>query len=194
MVTVTLLVKDVPTIDNRVPPRVVPTAGVSAVIVGAERPKVALTLVALDITTWQVAFPVHAPLHAPSEAPASGVAVSVTVDPDTKSLLHVDPQTIPAGLLVTVPGPVLEIVSVKTASNVAVTVRAAVIDTTQVPVPEHAPDQPVKRAPAIGVAVSATVETVGYCAVQSDPQLIPGTLLVTTPPPLPAFVMVSGNV
>jgi hypothetical protein len=40
--------------------------------------------------------------------------------------------------------------------NVAVTERAAVIDTVQVPVPLHAPLQPANVAPLAAVAVSVT--------------------------------------
>ena len=40
--------------------------------------------------------------------------------------------------------------------KVAVTDRASVIDTTQEPLPEQAPDQPVKVLPEAGVAVSVT--------------------------------------
>jgi hypothetical protein len=41
--------------------------------------------------------------------------------------------------------------------NVAVTERSAVIETTQLPVPEHAPDQPVKRFRPVALADSVTV-------------------------------------
>ena len=40
--------------------------------------------------------------------------------------------------------------------NVAVTARACVIDTVQVPVPEQAPLQPAKLAPLPAAAVSVT--------------------------------------
>jgi len=40
--------------------------------------------------------------------------------------------------------------------NVAVTERACVIDTEQLPVPLHAPLQPLKVFPPVGVAVSVT--------------------------------------
>ena len=42
-------------------------------------------------------------------------------------------------------------------ANVAVALRAAVMETTQVPVPVHAPLQPEKVEPAAGVAVSVTL-------------------------------------
>ena len=73
------------------------------------------------------------------------------------------PQLIPAGALVTVPLPVpaLPTVSVKVWAvcgvKVAVTVVAALMLTVHVPVPVHAPVQPLKVEPAAGVAVNVTV-------------------------------------
>ena len=64
---------------------------------------------------------------------------------------------IPAGALVTVPLPVPVLVTVKGKPNVAETVLAAFIVTAHVPVPEHAPPQPMKVAPATGVGVNVTV-------------------------------------
>ena len=43
-----------------------------------------------------------------------------------------------------------------------------------VPVPEHAPDQPVKLLPAAGVAESVTVEPSPSRALQLPPQSISG--------------------
>ena len=67
------------------------------------------------------------------------------------------PQLIPAGALMTVPLPALLTVSAKVwVVKVAVTVVAALMLTVQVPVPVHAPLQPLKVEPAAGVAVSVT--------------------------------------
>jgi hypothetical protein len=44
-----------------------------------------------------------------------------------------------------------------TRANDAVTERSAVIDSVQVPDPEHAPDQPVKVEPEVAAAESVTV-------------------------------------
>jgi hypothetical protein len=63
-------------------------------------------------------------------------------------------------VLVTTPDPVPDFVTVKLyieVVKVAVTDFAAVIVTVQVPVPEHAPDQPVKVDPLSGEAVKVTV-------------------------------------
>ena len=66
----------------------------------------------------------------------------------------------PAGALATVPMPVPLIVTVKVcglSAKVAVTLRAWVIVTEQVPVPVHAPDQPVNVDVGPAVAVSVTL-------------------------------------
>jgi hypothetical protein len=69
----------------------------------------------------------------------------------------VDPQLIPDGELVTEPLPVTLADSVKsTCENVAETLSAAFIVTTQLPVPLHAPPHPLKLPPLTGVAVSVT--------------------------------------
>jgi hypothetical protein len=75
--------------------------------------------------------------------------------------------------------------------NVAVTARAAVIDTVQAPVPVHAPLQPAKLAPLPAAAVSVTEVPLAKLALQVLPQLMPPVLDVTVPVPLPAFVTLS---
>jgi len=91
--------------------------------------------------------------------PVAGVAVSVTSVPLAKLAVQVVPQSIPAGVLVTVPAPdpALKTLSAKVGVKVAVTAVAAVSVTVQGPVPVQAPPpQPVKTDPTAGVAVSAT--------------------------------------
>ena len=66
---------------------------------------------------------------------------------------------IPAGLLVTVPGPFAATLRLKVdvTTKVALTVVAAVMLTVQTPVPLHPPPlQPVKVEPGAGVAMSVT--------------------------------------
>jgi hypothetical protein len=75
--------------------------------------------------------------------------------------------------------------------NVAVTLRAAVMLTVQVPVPVHAPLQPVKVEPAAGAAVRVTDVPDVYEALQVLPQLIPLGEEVTVPVPVPLFATVS---
>ena len=54
--------------------------------------------------------------------------------------------------------------------------------------------QPVKPAnvePAVGAAVSVTVESFGKSRMHTAPQFRPAGALVTVPPPVPVFVTVS---
>jgi len=101
----------------------------------------------------------------------------------------------PAGLLVTVPLPVPDLVTVRVycgcAVNVAVTLVAAVMVTVHVPVPEHPPpDHPVNVEPEAAVAVNMTLVPEVYDSLQSEPQSMPDGLLVTVPLPVPDLVTV----
>jgi hypothetical protein len=60
----------------------------------------------------QVPVPVHAPDQPAKSELASGFAISVTVVPLAKLALHVSPQFMPAGALVTIPVPLPEFVTV----------------------------------------------------------------------------------
>lgn len=53
-----------------------------------------------------VLVPLHAPDHPANTDPEFAVAVSFIAVPVLKPAMHVEPQLIPAGLLVTVPPPV----------------------------------------------------------------------------------------
>jgi hypothetical protein len=146
-----------------------------------------VTDVAALIVTVHVPVPVHAPPQPVKVAPAEGVAVSVTAVPLLKAAEQVVPQLMPAGALVTVPEPARLTVSVNDCSaKVAVAERAAFIVTVHAPVPVHAPLQPVKVAPAAGVAVSVTAAPAANDAEQVVPQLMPAGALVTVPDPAPA--------
>jgi hypothetical protein len=72
--------------------------------------------------------------------------------------------------------------------KVAVTARAAVIDTVQAAVPVHAPDQPANVEPVAAAGVSVTDAPLLKFALHVAPQLIPEGDDVTVPVPLPAFV------
>lgn len=79
--------------------------------------------------------------------------------------------------------------AVITGANVAVTCFALSIVAIQVPVPLHAPLQPVKVEPASGVAVSVTLPIAAFkFATHVAPQAMPVGLEATMPEPLPALV------
>jgi len=123
------------------------------------------------------------------EAP-SGVAVNVTAVPSLKLAEQVGPQLIPAGALVTVPLPVPVSSTIKfrvTAVNVAVTDRAAAMETVHVlPEVESQPLQFAKVEPLAAFAVSVTEAPLLKEAEQVPGQLMPPLELVTVPLPLPA--------
>jgi len=98
--------------------------------------------------------------------------------------VHVPGQLIPAGLLVTLPVPLPDVVTVSAAPavNVAVTVSAAVMVSLHVDEPVQAPLQPPKRSLLPGVALRVTCMFCGKLAVQVPGQLIPAGLLVMVPP------------
>ena len=99
--------------------------------------------------------------------------------------MHSDGQLIPAGELVTVPLPETLTLSVYwVCANVAVTLCAIFIVTTQLPTPLQAPPQPLKPQPSAGVAVSVTCVAGAKFALHVDGQLIPAGELVTVPLPV----------
>jgi hypothetical protein len=118
----------------------------------------------------------------------------VTCVPGVKVAVHVAPQVIPDGLLLTVPLPLPARVTVNVATvrlNVAVTDVFADSFTVQGPVPLHVPpDHPPNTELVPAVAVSVTVVPLLKLALQAVPQLIPAGLLVIVPVPLPAGTIV----
>src|SRR4030095_7946049 len=97
--------------------------------------KVAVTERAALIVMVQVPVPVQAPLQAVKVEPAAAAAVRLTMVPFVNEAEHVAPQEIPAGVLVTVPVPMPDLVTVRVSvccAKVAVTERAALIVTVQV--------------------------------------------------------------
>ena len=73
-------------------------------------------------------------------------------------------------------------------ANVAVTL--ALMLTVQLPVPLHAPLQPVKMLPVVGVAVRVTFVPLANDALQVEPQLMPAGVLLTVPVPAPVLATV----
>jgi hypothetical protein len=75
-------------------------------------------------------------------------------------------------------------------ANVAVTLRARLIVTVQVPVPVQAPLQPVKEDPVVAAAVRVTVVPAMKAPLQLLLHAIPLGEDVTVPDPVPLFVSV----
>src|SRR6478752_2490203 len=176
----------------------VPVPAFVTVSVRSMSVNVAVTVVSAVRVTTQLPVPEQPPPDQPVKLePASAAAVSVTTVPSSNEVWQVAPQSIPVGLLVTVPlpEPAFEAVSVWVtvfAVKVAVTVVSALRVTTQSPVPEQPPpDQPAKVEPASAAAVSVTTVPSSNEAWQVAPQSIPAGLLVTVPLPEPAFDAVS---
>jgi hypothetical protein len=97
---------------------------------GGAAVKIAPTAVSLSSVKLHGAVPEHAPVHPIKLEPWLEFAVNVTEVPVAKAALHVSPQLMPAGALVTVPVPLPESVRVSwtvaggkgaSALNVAVT-------------------------------------------------------------------------
>jgi phage tail protein X len=109
--------------------------------------KVAVTERDWVIVTVQVSLPEQPPDQLSNVNRLSGVAVSVTVcearNPAVHGVASVGPvHEIPSGSEVTVPTPSTVTLNVPPSSKVAVTERAAFIETEHVPCPLHAPLQP----------------------------------------------------
>ena len=79
---------------------------------GAAAVNVAPTVAAAFMVTLQVDVPLQAPVQPAKVELAAGVGVSVTAVPAAKLAMHVVPQLMPAGVLVTLPVPVPEAVTV----------------------------------------------------------------------------------
>ena len=91
------------------------------------------------------------------------------------------------------PLPVVETESWCWATNVAVTVLSWFMVTLQAPEPEHPPPQFPKREPLASRRVRLTGVPELYVCLQSLPQLIRPSPLVTVPVPLPPFCTVSAK-
>jgi hypothetical protein len=73
---------------------------------------IAPTELAAFMVTLQVDVPLQAPVQPANVELGAGAAVSVTAVPGAKPAMQVVPQLMPAGLLVTLPVPVPELVTV----------------------------------------------------------------------------------
>lgn len=129
------------------------------------RLNVAETVVAAVTDTVQVRDdPAHPPPLQPEKTKPLllGVALSVTSVLTGYAAEQTEPQLMPAGVLVTVPGPETEMLRGNVdALKLAVTVIEVLPVTVQGAVPAQPPPlQPVKE-PAVGVAVRVTVVPAG---------------------------------
>ena len=170
--------------------------------------KLAVAVVLAPRTNVQLGFvlPAHGPAVQLSKRPLVTEANRLIEVPDAKLAVHVAPQSIPAGELVTWPVPpfwTVVTVSVNVPGGgggaevlkVAVTVVFPVSLRVQEPVPVQPPPlHPPKTDPEVGTAVSVTVLFLENDAEQFVPQLMPLGLLVTVPLPVPFFVTCSLNV
>src|SRR5436309_2671942 len=152
--------------------------------------KVAVTVVAAETVTTHVPVPEQPPPLQPVKVePAAGVALRVTAVPLAKLAVHVTPQLIPTGALVTVPLPVPALLTVSAKLGrlkAAVTDVAAETVTVHAPVPVHPPPlQPLKIEPAAGAAVSVTAVPLVKLAAQVAPRVMPVGELVMVPLPVP---------
>jgi hypothetical protein len=129
-----------------------------------------------------------------------GIAVSVTVLPVEYVAEQLEPQLIPDGELVIVPGPVFPTLTVKVVEvgvevarpKLAVTVTDVLVAKVQEAVPAQPPPlQPLKIEPAEGVAARVMEVPPRYVLEQVLPQLIPAGELVTVPKPLPVLLTVT---
>src|SRR5258706_11424606 len=125
----------------------------------AMNPAVTARLAVAATVHWFAAGIESQPLQLANDEPAAAVAVSVTEAASTKAAEHVAPQVMPAGVDVIVPDPVpifAAVIVYVICEKLAVIDFAASIVTWHVPVPVHAPLQPLKLECAAGVAVSVT--------------------------------------
>lgn len=127
----------------------------------------------------------HSPLNPEKLYLEAGVADNVTLVPSLKFAEQVLGQSIPAGLLVTVPLPETETVNWAgpKAENVAET--AGLLESRSLHVePLHAPPKPAKLKPDAAVAVNVTDVPEAKLTVHSEGQLSPAGLLTTVPLPV----------
>lgn len=127
--------------------------------------------------------------------PAAGITVKARTLPDVKDVLHVAPQSMPDGLLVTapLPDPAMLMVSmwVGIASRLKVAVQLRSADIVTLPSMQSAsPVQPAKVDPGIAVGVSVTAWPPANAVTQVKPQLMPFGTLVTLPLPVPALLTI----
>jgi hypothetical protein len=152
-----------------------------------------MEVLAVSVTA-QLSMPLHPPPDHPAKVePLAAAAVSVTFVPDLKLAVQVEPQSMPEGLLVTVPVPLPPGVTVSMKlgilAKVAFTVESAVTVTSHFLVPLHpSPDQPLNDDPAEADAVRVTIVPSPKLEehwLLDALHLMPAGLLTTWPVPVP---------
>jgi hypothetical protein len=180
--------------------------------------------VAVTVAAWSIMIrqtkpvAVHGPLHPPKRLPSSaGVATRFTTAPALKPAAHPPAgtpgttgpsvmatprtmlQTMPVGVLVTVPLPEPAPATVRTCTPVAcawkfaVVLRTPALPTVSVhvaPNVEHAPLHPVKVEPEAALAVSVTEVPGGKLALHPTPPASPAVTTHAIPPGVLAIVPV----
>ena len=155
--------------------------------------KFAVTVWSAFIVTVHAPVPLQPPpLQPVNVEPPVEAAVRATVLPIGKSEAQTVPQEIPLGLLVTVPVPVPDLLTVNRFVGIALNVAdtPAVSVTVQAPLPEQAPPQLTNDEPAAAAAFKATEVPGSNWFEQIAPQLMPAGVEVTVPLPVPCLVTV----
>jgi len=146
----------------------------------------------------------HPPKLQPEKLePAAGVTVKLTCEirsekPNVHPWVEPEEQSMPGGVLTTLPFPSPATFTVSTLARVndVVASRGASSVSMHGPFAEQPPVQPSKLAMLDASAVSVTIVPVGNIAKHGPPpmfeQLMPGGELVTVPGPLPITLTVSG--
>lgn len=118
--------------------------------------------------------PLHAPVHDDRTESAFAAAVSVTDVPGAYACVQALPQSMPAGLEVTLPFPVTLTDRTGSRLKLAPTDWALVIETLHVVLePVQAPLHPANTEPVLGVAVSVTDVFGANCPLQLAGQEMP---------------------
>lgn len=151
---------------------------------------VAVTVVSSVIVKTHVLVPEQSPPdHPVNVEPSVEEAVNVISVILSNDAVQVEPQSIPAGELVTTPEPSPSNSTVRVFvinSKLAITTVSAVTFTTHAPVPEHAPpDHPVNVALGATTTAKDTEVPSAKSASQFSEQEIPAGVLVINPSPEP---------
>ena len=123
-----------------------PPAKVTVTLAVEFEVKLALTEALFCKVTAHEAVPLHAPLHPENVEPVEAVAVSVIGVPVANIAVHVDPQLMPTGVLMTDPDPPPASWTLNDGFDVklAVTVLLVVSMTVHPAIPVQAPPHPEK--------------------------------------------------